>query len=187
MAKERDVVAEATGPEGTLDAVTLMNILSPRGKGERRAEAVQAAAPKRQQTLDDFLFAKSPKETNREALIKLSAQEIDDMLGAMDRGPGVDVREGPNKEAFDIMRMKRGLEAGGTVDETGALSFDYSEPPERLSRSEYGGYSGILGRRGRAWEGWTGMTGSHMADTIRLFMDRREHAREEEPDVGTLW
>ena len=129
QARERIVEAEATGAEGILDAVTLMNILSPRGKGERRAEAVKAAAPKRQQTLDDYLFAKSPKESNREALMKLSAGEIDDMLGAMDRGPGVDVREGPNKEAFDIMRMKRGLEAGGKVDETGALTFDYSERP----------------------------------------------------------
>ena len=135
MAKERDVVAEATDAEGVLDAVTLMNILSPRGKGERRAEAVKAAAPKRQQTLDDYLFAKSPKESNREALMRLSAGEIDDMLGAMDRGPGVDVREGPNKEAFDIMRMKRGMEAGGKVDETGALYFDYGSVPRGLPHS----------------------------------------------------
>ena len=135
MAKERDVNKEATDAEGALDFVTWLNIASPRGKGERRAEAVKAAAPKRQQTLDDYLFAKSPKESTDEALNKLSAEELTAMLGASDDGPGVDVTKGDAKKAYNLMMMKQGMEAGGKVDETGALYFDYGSVPRGLPHS----------------------------------------------------
>ena len=119
MAKERDVNKEATDAEGALDFVTWLNIASPRGKGERRAEAVKAAAPKRQQTLDDYLFA----------------EELTAMLGASDDGPGVDVTKGDAKKAYNLMMMKQGMEAGGKVDETGALYFDYGSVPRGLPHS----------------------------------------------------
>ena len=95
--------------------------------GDARKAAVAAVAPRRQQTLDDLEFSLGSKQTMQDALNELSADEISDMFRAMDKGPGVDVRSGRNKMAHDTMRMKRGVEAGGSVDETGALSFDYGE------------------------------------------------------------
>lgn len=122
-APPRNVVKEATGKDGTLDSVKLMNIISPKGrrKSPRSVAAAQASRPARQQTLGDFEFSLGSKQTMQGALNELSADEISDMFRAMDTGEGVDVRSGRNRMAFDIMRMKRGLEAGGSVDETGAL------------------------------------------------------------------
>ena len=127
-APRADPLAEFKDEDGVINAVDHANSMrilrggwgSP-SRGPRSVAAAQASRPARQQTLDDFEFSLGSKQTMQGALNELSADEISDMLRAMDTGEGVDVRSGSNKMAFDIMRMKRGLEAGGSVDETGAL------------------------------------------------------------------
>mgnify|MGYP003677568700 CR=1 FL=1 len=126
--KERDPNVEAqTREAGVVEGADWMNIMLPQGRGSKRKAAVAAVAPRRQQTLDDFEFSLGSKQTMQDALNELSADEISDMFRAMDKGPGVDVRSGRNKMAHDILEMKRGIEAGGSVDETGALFFDYGK------------------------------------------------------------
>lgn len=107
----RNVVKEATSRDGVLDAVKLMNIISPKGrrKSPRSVAAAQVSKLPRQQTLDDFEFSLGSKQTLQGALDELSASEIDDMLRAMDTGEGVDVRSGRNKMAFDTMIRKQGV------------------------------------------------------------------------------
>ena len=127
-APRADPFAEFKDEDGVINLVDYANSMrmirfnkGPSSPNPRSVAAAQASRPARQQTLDDFEFSLGSKQTMQSALNELSADEISDMFRAMDKGPGVDVRSGRNKMAFDIMRMKRGLEAGGSVDETGAL------------------------------------------------------------------
>ena len=131
-APQPDPYAEFRDEDGGIGAAALANSMRMiRSDGPRRAAAAQASRssrqqaqasrPPRQQTLDDFEFSLGSKETLRSALISLSADEIDSMFRAMDRGDGVDVRSGRNRLALDILRMKRARESGQPIDESGAL------------------------------------------------------------------
>ena len=155
-------VRQAKGESG--ETIYEFRYRPPRASGgDARKAAVAAVAPRRQQTLDDLEFSLGSKQTMQDALNELSADEISDMFRAMDKGPGVDVRSGRNKMAHDTMRMKRGVEAGGSVDETGALSFDYGELAGGPARDLIGGSYG----RSLGWAA--------------------RFQQEEEEDVGTLW
>ena len=145
-APKADPFAEFKDEDGVINAVDHANsmrmIRVSGGDARKAAVAAVAGPPRRQQTLDDFEFSLDSKQTMQGALNELSADEIDAMIKAMDSGPGVDVRSGRNKMAFDTMRMKRGMEAGGSVDETGALSFDYGKVGGGPMRSLLGGSYG---------------------------------------------
>ena len=172
--KERDVTSEAT-TGGVLDAATLMGMIGPQG-GSKRGAAVAAIAPPRQQTLDDFEFSLGSKQTMQGALNELSADEIDAMFKAMDRGPGVDVRSGRNKMAFDIMTSKRATERAtqAAALKPGALSFDYGELVGGPNRE-------MVGTIARNW-GRLNMLRGQLPETVKA-----AEAQSGQESVGTLW